>query len=270
MAGILAIGLGLAACSGTEPSIRPPTASTTTTTGLAPPLGFSDADDGRSATIAVGQQLTVILHSSDFVFRNPSDPAVLRADGPPTVTPGGPSCVEGPGSGCGTVVATFVGLASGEVELRADRAACSEPECAPADAHWRLSVHVGEPSAAPTTTTTTATATTATADLESEVRGTVVFSPTCPVERVPPDPACAPRPGAATVELARLDGTVVARYPAGPDGIFNIRVAPGTYTVLASASLSGIGGGCQADPAEVTTGPGESTTITVTCDTGIR
>ena len=269
------LGLGLAACSDAEPDASPPP---TTTTSVRPaaqaPLGFSDADNGHSATVPVGQRITVILHSSEFVFRTPSDPEVLRADGEPTVNPGGESCVETPGSGCGTVVASFVGLAPGDTALQADRATCAEPACAPADAHWALQLHVIDGAARPTTTLAQPTGTvalpTTTLAPGSEVRGTVLFSPVCPVERDPPEPACAPRPGPATVEVTRADGSVVAQTSAGDDGGFAMTVPPGTYTVRGVAPQPAIGGGCQTDPPEVTVEPGTSSTVTVTCDTGIR
>ena len=251
----------LGACSDSRPVLQPP-ATTTSTVTVAPvlePLGFSDGDNGRSATVVVGQRVTVILHSSDFVFGPPSGAAVMAAD-EPTVTPGGAECVEEPGSGCGTVVAGFIGLAPGDAELEADRAACAEPACAPADAHWRLQLHVVE--VAPATTTTLAPL--------AEVRGTVLFSPVCPVETDPPDPACAPRPGPATVELARADGIVVAQDRAGDDGQFSMTVPPGDYAVHAFGPDAAVGGGCQPDPPEITVTPETSTTVTVSCDTGIR
>jgi hypothetical protein len=252
----MALGVGLAACADSRPVLRPPAATTSTAPA---PAGFSDADNGRTATVLVGQRVTVILHSSEFVFGAPTGPAIVPAD-PPTVTPGGPECVEGPGSGCGTVVASFVGLGPGDADLLADRAACVAPACAPADAHWQLRVHVV--AEAPVTTTTVA--------FGSEVRGTVLFSPVCPVETDPPAPACAPRPGPATVELARPDGIVVAQDRAGDDGQFSLSVPPGDYTVLAFGPDSAVGRGCQPDPTEVTLAPDTSTTVTVTCDTGTR
>jgi hypothetical protein len=279
MAAAVTMGLALAACSDSQPvtTASPTTTSTSASTSAgSSPLGFSDADNGRTADVLAGQRVTVILHSADFEFGAPTDPAVLRADGPPTVTPGGTACVEGPGSGCGTVVATFVAVALGDAELQADRAACAEPACAPTDAHWRLLVHVVAPGAGSTATTTatTTTTTTAIAALEvpgsSEVRGTVLFSPVCPVERDPPDPACAPRPGPATVQLSRTDGIGFAEEQAGDDGRFSLTVPPGVYSVHAFGAASGVGGGCQPDPAEVTLEPGTSTTVTVSCDTGIR
>ncbi len=262
MAAIVAVaaglGLGLAGCNNSRPVLRPPPSTTSTAAPAPPPLGFSDADDGRAVTVLVGQRVTVILHSSDFVFGAPTGPAIVPVD-QPTVTPGGTDCIEGPGSGCGTVVASFVGLALGDAELFADRATCVEPACGEADAHWRLQVQVVDEA---TATTTVA--------LGSEVRGTVLFSPTCPVETDPPDPSCAPQPGPATIELARPDGIVVAQDRAGDDGEFSLSAPPGVYTVLTFGPDSAVGGGCVPDPAEVTLETDTSTTITVTCDTGIR
>jgi hypothetical protein len=257
---VAGLGLGLAACNDARPVLRPPATTASTPVAALPPLGFSDTDNGRAATVLVGQRVTVILHSSDFVFGAPTGPAIIPVD-QPTITPGGADCVAGPGSGCGTVVASFVGLAPGDAELLADRGHCVDPVCAPADAHWRLAVHVAPEGAA---TTTTALA------FGSEVRGTVLFSPVCPVETDPPDPACSPRPGPATVELARPDGIVVAQARAGDDGEFSLTVPPGDYTVLAFGPNSAVGGGCEPDPAEVTLEPDTSTTVTVNCDTGIR
>ncbi len=251
---VLVGGLGLAACSdaGPAPGVGPFPSPTTTTTSAPPvtlaPLGFSDADNGRSADASVGQRITVILHSSEFVFGTPSDPAVVQADGDPTVTLAGDTCVETPESGCGTVVASFVGVAPGDATLQADRADGGQ---------WRLSVRVVDGSAPVPT-------------FGSEVRGTVVFSPVCPVETEPPDPACAPRAGRATVEVARPDGIVVAQDRTGDDGQFAMAVPPGTYTVHGFPPASAVGGGCQSDPAEVVVEPDLATTVTVTCDTGIR
>ncbi len=105
----------------------------------------------------------------------------------------------------------------------------------------------------------------------SAVRGTVAFSPTCPVERVPPDPACAPKPGAAHIQLLRADGTVAAEGDAGSDGQFLIDVAPGSYSVRATPPTPlTIGRGCTADPAQLTVTQGAVNSTAVSCDTGIR
>ncbi len=75
------------------------------------------------------------------------------------------------------------------------------------------------------------------------IQGTVLFGPICPVERIPPDPLCAPRPGPARVQVRRADDTVVAEVAVGTDGRFSIPVVPGVYRVSAAASTPGPGRG---------------------------
>lgn len=96
------------------------------------------------------------------------------------------------------------------------------------------------------------------------------FSPVCPVERVPPEPQCAPRAGAAQLSLLRADGSVAASGQAGTDGSFSFPVVPGTYVVQAVAAAPSPGRGCQADPSPVTVPAGSYATVSVSCDTGIR
>lgn len=130
--------------------------------------------------------------------------------------------------------------------------------------------------AAPTTATAPSTAPAPTGPpttllpAGSQVRGTVRFSPVCPVEHVPPDPACAPRPGAAHIELLLGDHTVAAQGDAGPSGDFAIPVAPGTYIVSATPVSPTPGRGCGANPVQVIVPPGAASTVAVSCDTGIR
>jgi hypothetical protein len=130
------------------------------------------------------------------------------------------------------------------------------------------------PTSAPTATTSVPrpTSTLSTTPPGSMVRGSVAFSPTCPVEKFPPDPACAPRPGPAHIELVRVDGSVAAQGDAGANGQFAITVAPGTYAVNATtlASTQAIGRGCTASPASVSVTPASGASVTVSCDTGIR
>jgi len=135
---------------------------------------------------------------------------------------------------------------------------------------------ISSPKTGPTQTTavrpvvTTAPVTTVVPGAGSGVKGAVVFGPVCPVERVPPDPLCAPRPGAAEIEIVKPDGGVAARVSAGSDGTFAIAVAPGRYAVKATAAAPGPGRGCQTEPPAVTVVPGSFTPVAVTCDTGIR
>ncbi len=63
------------------------------------------------------------------------------------------------------------------------------------------------------------------------IEGRVLAGPTCPVQRIPPDPGCADRPIAIAIEIVSEGGSVVARAESGADGAFRIAVAPGRYTV---------------------------------------
>ena len=121
-----------------------------------------------------------------------------------------------------------------------------------------------------TTAAFSTTATTTPAGAGSGVKGTVLFSPVCPVERIPPDPQCAPRPGVADIQLVPPNGIVAAQVRAGTDGQFSVLVAPGSYAVSATAPAPGPGRGCQVEPAQVTVVAGAHATVVVRCDTGIR
>ena len=100
------------------------------------------------------------------------------------------------------------------------------------------------------------------------IAGTVTSGPVCPVERVPPDPSCAPRPVAGATLIVR-DGTgrEVARAVTAADGRFLIPVAPGTYVVEPQPVTGLMGTGPSQD---VTIAAGATATIEVSYDTGIR
>jgi hypothetical protein len=69
--------------------------------------------------------------------------------------------------------------------------------------------------------------------LDSGIRGVVSISPTCPVESVPPDPQCRPRPFATTIEIRdastrRLVRTVRSTVT----GRFFVRLRPALYRIV--------------------------------------
>jgi hypothetical protein len=104
----------------------------------------------------------------------------------------------------------------------------------------------------------------------SGIRGRVTSSPTCPVERVPPDPGCAPRGFAARLRIFRLaDGHTVKRLTSGDDGRFTASLRPGRYGVAArpatGASLPRCGGAVKA-----TVRAAHYTRVAIGCDSGIR
>jgi hypothetical protein len=100
--------------------------------------------------------------------------------------------------------------------------------------------------------------------------GRVVAGPICPVERMPPDPACAPRPLEVALRVRPVDGgraAVTAR--SGADGHFRLRLAPGEYEVRA-LSRGGSPYPRPLRPFEVRVHAGRFTHVTITYDTGIR
>jgi len=101
------------------------------------------------------------------------------------------------------------------------------------------------------------------------VRGRVTAGPTCPVERDPPDPACADRPVAGAVLIFRDGaGTEIARVTSDADGTFAVTLAPGSYGLTAEPveGLMGTPG-----PMDVEVAAGQPTAeLVVSYDTGIR
>jgi hypothetical protein len=106
---------------------------------------------------------------------------------------------------------------------------------------------------------------------DSGISGRVVAGPTCPVERVPPLPGCAPRPLAVTLRFRRLVGGTArgTTIRSGADGRFRVRLAPGTYLVL---PLPRAGSPFPRPPGEAVeiVHPHRFTFVTITYDTGIR
>ena len=101
------------------------------------------------------------------------------------------------------------------------------------------------------------------------VRGTVSAGPTCPVERDPPGPACAPRLIAGAV-LVVTDpaGSEMARAISAEDGTFAIELGPGAYRLTAQP-FEGLMGTPEPMDFAVEAG-GPMTELQVSYDTGIR
>ena len=97
--------------------------------------------------------------------------------------------------------------------------------------------------------------------------GSVTLGPTCPVERIPPDPACAPKAYQTNIEVRRPGETaIVASTRTDEKGTFKFTLPPGTYQVEAK------GGNpfpnCSGSTIVLTKGAFKS--IELSCDTGIR
>jgi Immunoglobulin-like domain of bacterial spore germination len=63
------------------------------------------------------------------------------------------------------------------------------------------------------------------------VRGSAHVGPTCPVERTPPDPACADRAYAGNFVIETVGGNRVAEFTTASDGRYSVALPPGSYQV---------------------------------------
>lgn len=100
------------------------------------------------------------------------------------------------------------------------------------------------------------------------IRGVAVAGPVCPVETVPPDPGCAPRPVAGAVIVIRdAGGSEIARAEAGADGSFFVSLSPGDY-VIEPQPVEGMLGTAGTQAVTVVDGP--ALVVEVDYDTGIR
>jgi hypothetical protein len=96
-----------------------------------------------------------------------------------------------------------------------------------------------------------------------------IAGPTCPVETVPPDPGCAPRPvAAAMIDVRDATGGSVARGTTDLAGSAFLEVPPGAYRV--SIEDPGDGYMTAPDAQDVEVGAGAVAMVTFVFDTGIR
>jgi len=101
----------------------------------------------------------------------------------------------------------------------------------------------------------------------SGIRGSVLLGPTCPVQRIPPDPACADKPYATSVTVYRT-GSQIPLIIGSSDttGAFEFSLPPGSYMLITGSSTTLPRCG------EIIVDVTKNTYVTtkVSCDTGIR
>jgi len=103
------------------------------------------------------------------------------------------------------------------------------------------------------------------------IAGRATAGPVCPVERNPPDPACAPRPVVGAVIVIRGAGAAeVARVTTAPDGTFVVAVPHGGAWIVEPQPVDGLIGTAPATTVEVADGPSAWVAVDVAYDTGIR
>ena len=109
-------------------------------------------------------------------------------------------------------------------------------------------------------TSTTETAT------KSGIKGTITIGPTCPVERLPPDPECADRGFEANINVSSKVGKLVKSFSSNTGGTFIVELDPGTY-VLSNAGKAVMP---TFAPMEVVVVSSKYTEIGLQFDSGIR
>src|SRR5665213_1223622 len=119
---MVSCALLLEACASTP---RSATSGSTTSTqpGSAKDVILTDKDKGTTASVHVGDRVTVVLGSTYWTFGTGTG-SVLRSDGPTDVAPQTSGCV--PGQGCGTATASFTAVAAGTTTIVATRTSCGE------------------------------------------------------------------------------------------------------------------------------------------------
>ena len=105
-------------------------------------------------------------------------------------------------------------------------------------------------------------------EVTSGIKGVVRLGPTCPVQKNEDDPNCADKMYQTKLELTRFNSVEVLKtFSSNKDGEFEVRVAPGEYTIRE------LGGGRDSKCGKSGIIPVETDQITeviVFCDTGIR
>ena len=148
---LAAAGLTLAGCAATAQGYTAPGIQVASSSTHVPPsidpvgqTTATDTDNGRTITVAVGDQLKITLHSTYWHFAAPTGNALRPAGQPVTEgIPAGPNnhCV--PGEGCGTVTAGFDATTPGTAVVTASRTSCGEAmACTGRAGTYRLTVVV--------------------------------------------------------------------------------------------------------------------------------
>ncbi len=100
----------------------------------------------------------------------------------------------------------------------------------------------------------------------SGIRGTATIGPTCPVQRIPPDPTCADKPYAALLNFSTQSGTLVKQVQAKGDGSFEAALPAGVYVITQAEGKIYP----RLSPQTVTVKQDQYTSIHLSFDSGIR
>ena len=105
-------------------------------------------------------------------------------------------------------------------------------------------------------------------EAQSGVEGMVTLGPTCPVQRNPPDPTCADKPYATSIQVIKIgspNGSPFATTKSDQTGKYKIMLPPGDYT------LQSVGGSVlpRCETKNITIVSSQILEADITCDTGI-
>ena len=133
--GTAAVAALLTACGGSgsvaSTSVHQPTT-----------VSVNDTSNGTTVDARVGDTVAVTLHSTYWSLGPPTGGALVQESGP-SPSPGGTGCPHIPGTGCGTVTATYRADAQGTSTLTAHRTSCGEAlRCSGRQGEWTVQVVV--------------------------------------------------------------------------------------------------------------------------------
>ena len=100
----------------------------------------TDRSNGTTVHARVGDTITVVLHSTYWQLADPQG-GELVVTATPSAAPGGGRCTTIPGTGCGTLTATYRVAAAGSTHLDGGRQSCGEAlRCTGAQGRWSVTV----------------------------------------------------------------------------------------------------------------------------------
>ncbi len=106
--------------------------------------------------------------------------------------------------------------------------------------------------------------------INGSVNGKVLLSPVCPVERIPPDPACAPKPYITNIQVwSTRTRSLYKSIFTNSVGAFTLSLVPGPYVLQVKKPVNGsLYPRCSETKFLITSK--KTLKLTVICDTGIR
>jgi hypothetical protein len=216
-------------------------------------LTITQADDGKTIVLGVGDRFLLAL-GDDFKWTvTISDPSIVRRI--PTVL----------------LVRGAQGIYEAERAGGADIEATGVLNCAPGQLCPQLAaifhVHISVGPLLTHRVMLSQLASDGVVERGFVVTGTVLAGPTCPVERIPPDPRCADR-AVSGAEITFVDGagSSIAVASSDANGKFSIVLPAGRYTVI-PPPVAGLLGTA---PRQVILINDADIEVTLRYDTGIR